>query len=113
MLSTIISRIRGATGAVPFVVSYDSHERVWNPPMPLLFQRHAGVENRSILFSGDQEDAHRGALPHRAHRRRQPAADIQPTHFRRLFITDAIMNGMLPHIAQLVVGHRDINTTMG
>ena len=33
--------------------------------------------------------------------------------FRRMFITDAIMHGMPPHIAQLVAGHRDINTTMG
>ena len=33
--------------------------------------------------------------------------------FRRLFITDAILHGMPPHIAQLVAGHRDINTTMG
>jgi integrase len=33
--------------------------------------------------------------------------------FRRIFITDAIMHGMPPHIAQLVAGHRDINTTMG
>ena len=38
---------------------------------------------------------------------------FSPHDFRRLFITDAIMNGMPPHIAQLVVGHRDINTTMG
>jgi hypothetical protein len=36
-----------------------------------------------------------------------------PHDFRRLFVTDAVMNGMPPHIAQLVVGHRDINTTMG
>ncbi len=33
--------------------------------------------------------------------------------FRRMFITDAILHGMPPHIAQLVAGHRDINTTMG
>ncbi len=33
--------------------------------------------------------------------------------FRRLFITDAILHGMPPHIAQLVAGHRDIHTTMG
>lgn len=38
---------------------------------------------------------------------------FSPHDFRRLFITDAILNGMPPHIAQLVVGHRDINTTMG
>jgi len=32
--------------------------------------------------------------------------------FRRLIITDAIMHGMPPHIAQLIAGHRDINNTM-
>ena len=36
-----------------------------------------------------------------------------PHDFRRLFLTDAIMHGMPPHIAQLVAGHRDINTTIG
>ena len=30
-----------------------------------------------------------------------------------MFITDVIMHGVPPHIAQLVAGHRDINTTMG
>jgi hypothetical protein len=30
-----------------------------------------------------------------------------------MFVTDAILHGMPPHIAQLVAGHRDINTTMG
>jgi hypothetical protein len=30
-----------------------------------------------------------------------------------MVITDAVMHGMPPHIAQLVAGHRDINTTMG
>jgi hypothetical protein len=37
----------------------------------------------------------------------------QPHDFRRLFTTEAIMNGMPPHIAQLLLGHKDINTTMG
>ncbi|MGW6602500.1 tyrosine-type recombinase/integrase [Streptomyces sp. NPDC055036] len=113
VLSAIISRIRDATGAVPLVVSYDSHERVWNPPMPLLFQRHVGVENRPIPFSGIRKMLTE-ALSHTG------LTDVgnkpltfSPHDFRRLFITDAIMNGMPPHIAQLVVGHRDINTTMG
>jgi hypothetical protein len=43
---------------------------------------------------------------------RRPRALHLP-RFRRLFITDAIAHGMPPHIAQLVAGHRDINTTMG
>ena len=36
-----------------------------------------------------------------------------PHDFRRIFVTDAILNGMPPHIAQLICGHHDINTTMG
>ena len=32
---------------------------------------------------------------------------------RRIFITDAILNRMPPHIAQLVAGHKVITTTMG
>ncbi len=31
----------------------------------------------------------------------------------RLFITDAILTGLPPHIAQVIVGHRDINVTLG
>lgn len=48
--------------------------------------------------------------------RREPGNDgpLYAFHdFRRISITDAIMHGMPPHIAQLVPGHRDINTTMG
>ena len=36
-----------------------------------------------------------------------------PHDFRRVFITDAIMNGLPPHIAQVIAGHRDINVTLG
>jgi hypothetical protein len=31
----------------------------------------------------------------------------------RPFITDAVLNGLPPHIAQVIAGHRDINVTMG
>ncbi|MFE3197888.1 hypothetical protein [Embleya sp. NPDC059237] len=30
----------------------------------------------------------------------------------RVFITDAIMNGLPPHVAQVIAGHDDNNTTM-
>ena len=33
--------------------------------------------------------------------------------FRRMFITDAVMNGLPPHIAKEIAGHHDINVTMG
>lgn len=32
--------------------------------------------------------------------------------FRRIFVTDAILNGLPPHIAQVIAGHTSINTTM-
>ncbi|MET9913489.1 tyrosine-type recombinase/integrase [Streptomyces sp. NPDC006476] len=38
---------------------------------------------------------------------------FQPHDFRRIFVTDSIANGMPPHIAQIICGHKDINTTMG
>jgi integrase len=113
VLSAIICRIRDPNGAVPLVVSYDIHERVWNPPMPLLFQRRYGVENRPIPVCSIRKLLN-DALAHTGltDASNQPLT-FTPHDFRRLFITDAIMNGMPPHIAQLVVGHRDINTTMG
>jgi hypothetical protein len=36
-----------------------------------------------------------------------------PHDFRRIFITDAIMSGLPPHIAQIIAGHQDINVTLG
>jgi hypothetical protein len=51
VLSAIISRLRGPGGDVPLTVSYDVRERIWNPPMPLLFQRSIGSENRAFTPS--------------------------------------------------------------
>src|SRR5659263_167072 len=48
VLAAIVSRVRGDDGALGCVASYDSHERVWNPPMPLLFQRRFSIEHRAI-----------------------------------------------------------------
>ncbi|GAU71423.1 recombinase [Streptomyces sp. NBRC 110611] len=48
ILSAIVCRIRGAGGVVPLVVSYDAAERVWNPPMPLLFQWRVNGEDHIL-----------------------------------------------------------------
>jgi hypothetical protein len=113
VLSAIIARIRAGQANVPLVVSYDKNERVYNPPMPLLFQWRRRLENRAV-----SERSLRTYLDHAL-----GALGVKDTtgtalrytfhDFRRLFLTDAIMHGMPPHIAQLVAGHRDINTTMG
>jgi hypothetical protein len=113
VLSTIVARIRGRQAHVPLVVSYDKNERVYNPAMPLLFQWRRRLENRPVT-----ETSLRGYLDHALTGLGVKDAGGRPMRytfhdFRRLFITDAIMHGMPPHIAQLVAGHRDINTTMG
>ena len=113
VLSTIVGRIRGDRPDVPLVVSYDKNERVYNPPMPLLFQWRRRLENRAV-----SETALRNYLDHALTAIGVKDGAGRPMRytfhdFRRLFITDAIMHGMPPHIAQLVAGHRDINTTMG
>jgi hypothetical protein len=113
VLSTIVARIRADQPRVPLVVSYDKNERVYNSPMPLLFQWRRRLENRAVT-----ETSLRSYLDHALTVLGIKDAGGRPMRytfhdFRRLFITDAIMHGMPPHIAQLVAGHRDINTTMG
>jgi hypothetical protein len=113
VLSVIMHRIRRPGPAVPLVVSYDKNERVYNPPMPLLFQHRRLLEDRPV-----SETSLRSYLDHALTAIGVTDAGGQPLRytfhdFRRLFITDAILHGMPPHIAQLVAGHRDINTTMG
>jgi len=113
VLSAIIQRIRDSTGKVPCIAAYDRHERVWLPPTPLLFQRRFGAETRRL-----SPDAARDLLARALENTGMvdPADGgplrYTPHDFRRLFITDAIMSGLPPHIAQVIVGHRDINVTI-
>ena len=114
VLAAVISRVRAPSGAIPLVAAYDHHERRWMPPAPLLFQRR---------FRGYDQALHETTI------RRMLAAAVAragladpatgqplaytPHDFRRMFITDAVLNGLPPHIAQVIAGHRDINVTMG
>ncbi|WP_431998556.1 tyrosine-type recombinase/integrase [Streptomyces fungicidicus] len=113
VLSTVVSRVRGSDGRVPILRSYDHYERVWNPPMPLLFQDRSGGYLRplsratirrgldvTLLASGLTDSAGDPLI-------------FQPHDFRRIFITDSILNGLPPHIAQVIAGHDHIGTTMG
>ncbi|MEU7017125.1 site-specific integrase [Streptomyces sp. NPDC046385] len=114
VLSAIIRRVRDPrTGAVPLLAAYDYEERTWNPPAPLLFQWDRGGERSRmsgefirhalgevLAFIGLTDTTGR-------------PLDFAPHDFRRMFITDAIRSGLPPHIAQVIVGHNNINTTMG
>ncbi|HEX5882708.1 MAG TPA: site-specific integrase, partial [Actinomycetota bacterium] len=102
VLAAVIHRIREPGGPVAAVASYDPHERVWNPPMPLLFQRRFGGGNRSIP-AGTIRDWICQAIPDTTAADgslTDPAGQLlrfTPHDFRRIFITDAVLHGMPPH----------------
>jgi integrase len=113
VLAAIIARVRNSAGAVPLVVAYDIHEREFTPPMPVLFQHRVGADSRPVSSASIRNwitSALEGTgITDTAGR---PLA-FKPHDFRRIFATDAIMNGMPPHICQLLMGHASITTTMG
>jgi hypothetical protein len=113
VLAQIVTRVRGNDGSVPLISTYDIHERVWNPPMPVLFQWRKGSIDRPIAQS-----TLRRALDELLQATGWTDASgkplqYQPHDFRRIFTTDAILNGMPPHIVQLILGHKNLDTTMG
>jgi len=114
VLSTIISRIRRPSGAIPLVARYDRHECVWSAPAALLFQRRHGIEQRAITDDGIRQLL-TAALSHTDLVDSVDGHPLRytPHDFRRIMITDAIMNGLPPHIAQVIAGHQDINVTLG
>ncbi|MER6179779.1 site-specific integrase [Streptomyces sp. NPDC001652] len=65
--------------------------------------------SRNLIRTGINEVMERTGLTDSAG---QPL-DFAPHDFRRIFITDAIRSGLPHHIAQILAGHSDINTTMG
>jgi len=114
VLAVIVARIRDHDiGAISLVASYDPLECVWNPPSPLLLQHRVGVE-------------HRPFSRHYIKRRLETTATVAgltvstgepltftPHDMRRIFTTEALQNGLPPHICQLILGHKNLNTTMG
>lgn len=113
VLAAVITRLAGPDGKIPLTARYDEHEHVWQPPAPLLFQRRSGTELRHVS-SGTIRNMLNTAL---ARTGLTDAAGhpliFTPHDFRRMFITDAIMTGLPPHIAQVIAGHRNINVTIG
>lgn len=51
VLTAIIFRVRAGKAALPLVSAYDVFEQTWSPPMPYLFQRRFGTEDRPLTRS--------------------------------------------------------------
>jgi hypothetical protein len=94
VLSAIIYRIRDLTGAVPLAVSYDYYERVYRPPLPILFQARAGIENRQLNPQAIRRLLNTALAATQLTDTTGQPLRLSPHDFRRIFITDAVMNGM-------------------
>jgi integrase len=114
VLAVIIARVRDhQSGAVPLVTAYDPLECVWNPPSPLLLQHRTGVEDRPfsrLYIKRRLEDTAAAAGLQGSDGR---PLSFTPHDMRRIFTTEALQNGLPPHICQLILGHKNLNTTMG
>ncbi|MEV7470883.1 site-specific integrase [Streptomyces kronopolitis] len=113
VLSQIVRRVRDSTGAVPRVPAYDTHEKVWLPAMPWLFQYPRGGERRRMTPGGIRRLLRRALTSLGLTGSDGAPLAWTPHDFRRMFVTDAVANGLPPHIAQIICGHKDISTTMG
>lgn len=113
VLSTVISRVRQPDGTIPSIQTYDAHERIWNAPMPILYQWAVSGENRAISYGTIRRSLDETLEASGLTDKSGMPLNFRPHDFRRIFITDAIMNGLPPHIAQVVAGHDSLASTMG
>jgi integrase len=112
VLTAIIFRVRGGRAALPLVCAYDVFEQTWSPPMPFLFQRRYGTEDRPLTRSYIRECLVATSLAAQLTGAGEPL-EWRPHDFRRIFVTDAIRSGLPPHIAAKICGHQQLDTTMG
>ncbi|EXU65844.1 integrase [Streptomyces sp. PRh5] len=113
VLSAVISRVRRGNRTIPVIPSYDHHEKLWKSPMPLLYQWHVSGEDRQISEHTIRDSLNDTLAASGLTNTTGNPLRFEPHDFRRIFITDAILNGLPPHIAQVIAGHGNINTTMG
>ncbi|MFD4946762.1 integrase [Streptomyces sp. NPDC058409] len=81
--------------------------------MPLLFQRDIGSEHRAFTPTAIRKLLINALAATSLTNAGGEPLTFSPHDFQRIFVTDAIMNGLPPHIAQVICGHRSIDTTIG
>jgi integrase len=111
VLTAIIFRVRAGTQALPLVSAYDVFEQTWCAPMPFLFQRRFGTEDRPLTRSYIRECLVAMSQTAQITAGGQPL-QWRPHDFRRIFVTDAIRSGLPPQIAAKICGHSTVDTTM-
>ena len=102
----------GSPPTVPLIARWDGHERSYSAPLPYLFQRGFLIGRRSVICPETVRNwlvsaaAHANLCDNDGTR-----LTLSPHDFRRIFLTDAVRNGLPVHIAAQLAGHDDLNTT--
>jgi hypothetical protein len=112
VLTAVIFRVRQGKAALPLVSAYDVFEQTWSAPMPFLFQRRYGTEDRPITRSYIRECMVATSQATQITIAGEPL-EWRPHDFRGIFVTDALRSGLPPHIAAKICGHAVLDTTMG
>lgn len=113
VLAAVIERVRAGRQSLPLVALWDTSERSWSPLMPFLFQRCEGRVNKALTRRYVSSCLDRTALAAGLSDAGGRPLRFTPHDFRRIFATDALRAGIPPHIAAKILGHADLNTTMG
>jgi integrase len=113
VLAEVIHRVRDGKATLPLVSRYDNHERVISPLLPFLFQRRVGPSNRTIPRNFIANALDRALTATGLTDASGSPLRFTPHDFRRIFATEALRGGLPPHIAAKVLGHGDVNTTLG
>ncbi|WP_257153620.1 site-specific integrase [Streptomyces lunaelactis] len=108
-----MSRVRKPDGTVPSISIYDKYEKTWNAAILILYQWTIDGEHRPISENVIRRSLNDTLKASGLVNKSGESLHFQPHDFRRVFITDAVLNGLPPHIAQVIAGHDSINTTMG
>jgi integrase len=113
VLAEVIHRVRDGKATLPLVSHYDEHEKVASPLLPFLFQRRVGATNRAIPRGFIAKALSRALAASGLTDASGSPLRFTPHDFRRIFATEALRGGLPPHIAAKVLGHGDVNTTLG
>lgn len=113
VLSAIVTRVRDPrTGRIPMVTAYDGAEKTWNQPLPLLFQWILNGQPQPISPNTIRKCLNETLEDSGLTNAEGEPLRYWPHDFRRIFVTDTIMSGLPPHIAQIICGHKSLATTM-
>jgi site-specific recombinase XerD len=113
VLAQIIDRVRGTNGTIPACSRFDTHERVYGPPLPHLFQRSIGSGHQVFSPETVRHWLERTLARAPLHDTDGTPLRFTPHDFRRLFATNAVNTGLPIHIAAALLGHRNLSTTQG